>query len=377
MRVGLDARGLIGWQRLGGVGHYAYQLIRHLPQVDDRNEYRLIFNFVRSRHWETVRSVVTGQARARVCRFPPQCVAPLLDAGALPLEVLAGRVDVFHSPFFKAARLLAGKLVVTVHDLMHVRHPEFLPPEWVTALDGDMRRTLRWADLIIAVSEFTKRDMVEAFGFPDSRIRVIHHGVDAAFAPLADPREIERVRRKYGIPGRYVLSVGTLEPKKNHLRLIQAFLAAAVGGLADFSLVLAGGRRWAWPDLDRSLAGIPEAGRVILPGLVPASDLPALYSGASCFVLPSLFEGFGMPVLEAMACGTPVIASNVAALPEVCGDAALLVNPLLVDELAEALTAVLSQEDLRVTLRNRGLQRAKTFSWERTARETVAVYEGL
>lgn len=377
MRIGLDGRGLLGWQGLGGVGQYAYQLIRHLPQVDSRNEYRLVFNFVRSKHLETVRDVSASQATARICRIPSQWVTPLLDAGMMPLEALAGRVDVFHSPFFKAARPLVAKLVVTVHDLMHVRHPEFLPPDWVRTLEGDMRRTLRWADLIIAVSEFTKREIVEVFGFPEARIRVIHHGVDAAFAPMADPHEVERVRRKYGIPGRYVLSVGTLEPKKNHLRLVQAFVAAVGGSLADYALVLAGGRRWSWPDLDRYLEGIPEAPRVILPGFVPAPDLPALYSGATCFVLPSLFEGFGMPVLEAMACGTPVIASTAGALPEVVGGAGILVDPLDAEGLTEALRSVLSQDELQATLRSRGLDRVKPFSWERAARQTVAAYESL
>lgn len=377
MRIALDARGLLDWENLAGVGQYAYQLIRHLPQVDDRNEYRLVFIFFRSRHLATVRELCPNRAKARVCRIPGRFVTPLFNAGVLPLEVVAGRADIFHSPLTMGARLLAGRLIVTVHDLMHVHNPEFLPPGWVPGMTADMRSALRWADLIIAVSHFTMRDLIETFGFPESRIRVVHHGVDAAFAPLADTREIERVRVKYGIPGRYVLTVGTLEPKKNHLGLIQAFFRATDGPLADYSLVLAGGRRWAWPAVDRHLETISDAHRVILPGFVPASDLPALYNGATCFVLPSLFEGFGIPVVEAMACGTPVIASNVAALPEVVGGAGILVDPTNVSDLAEALRAVVLDERLQATLRRRGLERAKGFTWDRAARETVEVYESL
>ncbi len=379
MRIGLDARGLIRWREYGGVGQYAYQLIKRLPEMDVRNEYCLIFNFLRSRHLATVRGVSPARATARVCRIPPQWITPLLNAGVMPLEALAGQVDIFHSPFFKAARLRAGKLVVTVHDLMHIRHPEFLPPDWVALLAADMRRTLRWADLIIAVSEFTKNDIVETYGFPESRIRVVRHGVSPEVSPVNDPVGLERVKRTYGISGRYVLTVGTLEPKKNHLRLVEAFFLATGGELADYSLVLAGARRWDWRALDHYLAEFdaPSRARVVLPGFVPPSDLPALYRGATCVVLPSLFEGFGIPVLEAMACGVPVIASRIAALPEVVGDAGLLVNPLSVDALAEALATVLTRDEERATLRHRGLERIKGFTWERTVRETVAAYESL
>jgi glycosyltransferase involved in cell wall biosynthesis len=206
---------------------------------------------------------------------------------------------------------------------------------------------------------------------------VVPNAASARFAPCTDPVELWRVRTKYGIQGDYILSVGTLQPRKNLPRLIEAFIEARKRPGFDCRLVLVGKKGWG-PDEAKALpAGVLQRKDVIFTGYVEDEDLPALYSGSMAFAYPSLYEGFGLPVLEAMACGTPVLTSQVSSLPEVCGDAAVYVHPLRTEEICRALLALGSDKDLRKALQARGLLRAQKFSWRESARKTLAVYESV
>ena len=265
--------------------------------------------------------------------------------------------------------------MLTVHDLIFRRYPAHHKRLNRWYLNATMPLFCRRAGHIIAVSEQSKRDVIEAYGIPPEKITVIYEAADPRFCP--QPAEtVAAVRARYGLPERYLLFVGTIEPRKNLGRVLTAFERLHAEGLTD-ALVIVGKRGWLYDDFFARLEGSPAKQAVIFPGFVPDADLPAVYAGAQALAFPSEFEGFGLPVLEAMACGTPVVCSNTSSLPEVTGDAALLVDPLDVDALTEALRRVLSEPSLAADLRARGLAQAARFSWARAAEETLAVYRRL
>jgi glycosyltransferase involved in cell wall biosynthesis len=233
----------------------------------------------------------------------------------------------------------------------------------------------RRATHIIAVSEQSKRDVGDAYGIVPGKVTVIHEAADPRFRPQA-AEAVAAVRARYGLPGRYLLFVSTIEPRKNLPRLLEAFERVHAAGLTD-ALVIVGKRGWLYEDFFAALERSPVREAVLLPGFVPDVDLPAVYAGAQALAFPSLYEGFGLPVLEAMACGTPVVCSNTSSLPEVAGDAALLVDPGDTDAIAEALGCLLTDPGLSQELRARGLEQAGRFSWHRAACETLDVYRRL
>jgi glycosyltransferase involved in cell wall biosynthesis len=245
------------------------------------------------------------------------------------------------------------------------------------------RLAARSADRIFAVSGATRDDLTRVLRVPDEKVVVIHEAVGAEFAVRADELAVDGVIRRYGLRRPYCLFVGNLEPRKNLSRLIEAFglLRARAGwgaaGAPPPQLVLAGTRGWLYNGIFADVATRGGVADIVFTGYVPAADLPALYAGAACFVFPSLYEGFGLPVLEAMASGAPVVASRVGAIPEVAGDAALLVDARRPQELAEAIATVLTDRTLRDRLVIRGRARARQFTWETVARQTLAVYEDV
>jgi glycosyltransferase involved in cell wall biosynthesis len=283
-------------------------------------------------------------------------------------------VDLFHATEHLLPRFSSVRTVFTLHDLIFLFHPETHKPlnRWFLTLM--MPRFLRAADAVIAVSECTKRDAVRFYGIPEEKITVIYEGVNPRFRP-ASPETIAAVRARYGLPEHFILYVGTIEPRKNLTALLEAFhhLLAT----HDLRLVIVGKKGWLYEGFFRRLRELGLEDRVIFTGYVPDEDLPAIYSAADLFVFPSLYEGFGLPVLEAMACGTPVICSNTSSLPEVAGDAALLVDPTDVRALAGAMERALTDEHLRSELMAKGLERARWFTWEKAAAKTLEVYRGV
>ncbi|MFQ5811568.1 MAG: glycosyltransferase family 4 protein, partial [Anaerolineae bacterium] len=230
---------------------------------------------------------------------------------------------------------------------------------------------------LIADSSATKRDLIERYGIEPDKITVVYPGYDTlASRPVRDEKAIEAVKARYDVVGDYILFVGTLQPRKNLTRLIEAFSNLQYP-ISNIQLVIAGKRGWLYEKIFRRVEELNLEGTVLFPGYIAAEDLPALLYGARLFVFPSLYEGFGLPVLEALACGTPVVCSNASSLPEVAGDAALLVDPLDVEGLAAAMERVLGDEELRAELIERGFEQARKFSWERCARETLDVLESI
>lgn len=259
--------------------------------------------------------------------------------------------------------------VVTIHDLGYLHVPEAHPPGQRRMLDLTTRWSSRAASRIIAISHATKRDLVERYAVPEAKIAVVHHGISPIFRP-ASADAIAGVRAKYGLASPYAVAVGTVQPRKNYGRLAEAVQRVARAG-SPMTLVIAGKRGWLADDV---IASVERSGaNVRLLGFVPDADLPALYSGAVAACQISLYEGFGMPALEAMACGVPLIAANGSALPEVCGDAARFVDPLDVESIAEGMQAVMDDPRLRANLIERGMRRAARFTWRACAERTLAV----
>jgi len=266
-------------------------------------------------------------------------------------------------------------LVVTVLDVAVGRFPELFRPWHRTYGRLALRGVTRAARAVIAISHATKRDLVERLGVPEERITVVPNGVDPAYAPVpTDSDPALEVRRRYALPERFILTVGAIEPRKNLRRLFEALRrVAARPDARDVALIHAGPDGWLADDVPHAAHAIAN-GRVRFLGYVSAPDLAVLYGLAQCLAYPSLWEGFGLPVLEAMACGCPVLTSRVSALPELAGDAALLVEPTSVEEISDGLGRLWSDGSLRALLARRGIERARQFTWERTARETLAVY---
>jgi glycosyltransferase involved in cell wall biosynthesis len=230
----------------------------------------------------------------------------------------------------------------------------------------------------VADSQATRADLIREYQVSESKVHVVYLGRDESLAPVRDPQILEGARARYGIGPRYLLYVGTLQPRKNLDRVVEGFARlAATPGMHSVQLVLAGKRGWLYGTLFSQVARRGLEGRVLFPGYVDETDLAALYSGALGYVYPSLYEGFGIPVLEAQACGVPVMTSNNSSLPEVAGDAALLVDPTDVDAISEAMLQLATDDALRATLIERGFANVKRFSWEKCARETLEVLESV
>jgi glycosyltransferase involved in cell wall biosynthesis len=316
----------------------------------------------------------------------------------LPLGQYAWRLSVLASqlgrrPFYEQ-RLPPGDLyhatehllpylrrptVLTVHDLIFERYPQHHKWSNRLFLTVGMRLFVRAADRIIAVSQQTQRDLMELYRTPAAKIMVIYQGIDPSFQPAA-PARVQQVRTQYTLRDEagglrpYLLMVGTLEPRKNHVTAMQALARLKAAGLPH-CLLIAGGEGWLFAPIKAQVVALDLANDVRFTGYVPAADLPALYSGATAVLQPTLYEGFGFPVLEAMACGVPVVCSNVSSLPEAAGDAALLVPPTDAEALAAAVQRLINEPGSADRLRTQGLQRAALFRWERCSSETAAVYE--
>ncbi len=369
MRVGIDFTAAS--RERAGIGRYARELIRALARHDHSNAYALFVprdaqDELTNYSWPSNFSIKRGPLNERLfaamwhrARVP------------LPIETFTGAVDVFYSPDFLLPPTRAKRTVVTVHDLSYVRLPECFPTPLLKYLNAAVPRALVHANLILADAESTRRDLNEVYGVPLDKIRVLYSGVDPRFRPEVSGDSRSRVRELTG--GKpYLLSVSTIQPRKNYARLIQAFARLISNPrlfISNLQLVIAGGKGWMYEEVFETAQRLGIADRVLFPDFFLDDDLPALYAHATLFVYPSLYEGFGLPIAEAMACGTPVVTSNASSLPEVAGDAALYFDPHNVDEMADAVHRALIDDSLRADLRAKGLAQAKKFSWDKAARE--------
>lgn len=329
-------------------------------------------------------------------------VNPLLDCPSttsrarrgVPLKPLARRVHamrrnwrlkrslaaccdhVYHAPNYMLTPF-AGPSVSTVHDLSHINHPEFHPANRIAFFNKEFPRTLRQATHFITVSEFVRQEMIQLLGVAPERVTVVYNGVYRSYRPRSHA-ELGPVLEKYGLVGTpYLLVVATLEPRKNLERLLDAFDRLPARLRERHPLVLVGRRGWHNEELDRRLARFQARGQARHLGYIPEQELPLIYAGSHAFAFPSIYEGFGIPIIEAMASGVPVLTSDSSAMPEVAGGAALLTPPDDVEVMTSALERLLDDPQLRHDLATRGMERASLFSWQRCVEETVAVYRKI
>lgn len=360
MRIGIDISQLAFPGT--GVSVYTQNLIESLKKLDTENEFIFFFSSLRQK---------SPVPESKNFKFPPLFLEVLWNRlHVLPVERFIGKIDLFHTSDWLEPPAQCPK-VTTIHDLTVLKYPESFSKKGGHDIVENMKRKLeivkKESKLIIAVSESTKRDIVQLLGIPESRIRVIYEAANDIFNNKLTKDNLENVKEKYGIEGKYILAVGTREPRKNLQRVLEAH-DLLISKHPDIQLVIVG--KYGWGEDQSSI--INNQSSIKLLGYVPREDLPALYSGAEAFVYPSLYEGFGLPVLEAMASGCPVVTSNVSSLPEIAGDGAILVSPQKSDQIRDGIEEAIKN---RETLIAKGKKRARDFSWEKTAKETLNVYK--
>ena len=368
MRIGIDATALP--QQRTGVANYVFGLVRGLAAVDGDNSYVV---FAKPQHIAEL-GVDRPNFRFLPVEFPARGLRLAWEQVALPRHVRAERLDVLHSPHYTMPLRHAARSVVTFCDMTFILQPEVHQPIKRVFFPAMMRWSARHADRLITISESTRDDLLRLWDVDPDRTTAVPLAAGPEYRPGPADAAAAACARHGLQPGAYILYVGVLEPRKNVDRLIAAFgqAGARLGGL---DLVIAGRRGWMYDEIFAQVQALGLEKRVRFTGYVAQEDLPGLYGGARLFAYPSRYEGFGLPVLEAMGCGVPVVTTNVSSMPEVAGDACLLVSPDDVAGLADAMSRLVEQPALAAELGRRGQERAAAFTWERCARETRAVYE--
>jgi glycosyltransferase involved in cell wall biosynthesis len=383
VRIGIDYTAAL--RQGGGIGRHIRSLVQALARLDRQNEYIL---FAAGRHGpgqtpEVSETSGVSKFLAAHPNFRLKSV-PLSDRFfniiwqrlRLPLavETFTGPLDIFHAPDFVLPPLRRARGILTVHDLSFMRVPQYAEPALCAYLSRAVPRSVSRADHVLAVSQSTRRDLLELLAAAPDKITVVPNGVGEDFRRVTDREQLAGVQQRYGLPPRFILGLSTLEPRKNFAGLIRAFARLGAGGYGG-DLVIAGGRGWLYEPIFAEVERQKLSGRVHFPGFVVNADLPALYTLADLFAFPSFYEGFGLPVLEALACGTPVICADNSSLPEVAGEAALMVGAEETEALAAGMRRLLADEELRQQLAQRGLAQARKFTWQEAARNLLAVYQ--
>jgi len=371
MHIAIDALEA-GLENKVGMGNYADNLIRALAAIDSRNNYSLYVK----RPLQTEFTVERENFHYRQLNSP--LIRTFWTQCRIPMEVLLNRPDILHMPtgqkipFFHPC-----KTVVTIFDLAYLNFPDYFQKSVKWRLQKFSEHALRNADKIIAISESTKKDILWAYDINEKLIEVVYFGVEDKFRPLKSKLEINEIKKKLDIRFPYILFAGVLQPRKNIPRLIRAFKKIIESYNQDLQLVIAGNKGWMYEQIFQTVKQCNIGERVVFTGYVQKQELIYLMNGAEIFVLPSLYEGFGMPILEAMACGTAVVCSNTSSMPEVAGNAAVLCDPYSEEDIAKSIIQLLANEQLRRKLIARGLERAKGFSWGKSAKQTLNIYESL
>ena len=361
-----------------GIGRYCLNLMSEIQKIRDVESH-----YFYTGHWsdELLRHAPTRvtpvqKIKRTVGRLVPNLAYEIqqrwrrrLFLGALSPSAQA----VYHEPTFLAFKT-SLPTVITVHDLSILRYPETHPRYRVAFMSKRIGKSIQRADCVITDSEYIRQELLAEFNLPPEKVVSVLLAAGTGFSPVASDT-LASVLARFGLqPGKYLLAVGTLEPRKNLITAIQAYVQLPEAVRREIPFVVAGMQGWRTQGLDREVAALIDKGQIRRLGFVADEVLPALYSGARVFVYPSLYEGFGLPALEAMACGTPAVVSNRSSLPEVVGDAGLQVDALDVAGLAQAMCQILENDELHALLRQRGIERARGFSWQRCAEQTLAVY---
>lgn len=352
-----------------GIGRYIQNLLLNLPAVDPSTSYEAVLG-ERRIHLDDRPNFKSRKARWNIPIYS------LREQVLLSSEMMSSSPDVLHYPSFNMPVFNSRPVVVTIHDLIYYLYPAACPNRLAYIYARFMfRKVVGAATRIITVSEYSKNDIVKHLGVAPEKITVVYNGVSDVYKPITDSSVIDAVLRKHGITGEYIFYVGSHHPRKNLKRLIHAY--AELRNRDRSLLVLTGEIEERRKDLYRTVDELGLNGRVLFIGRVGEQDLPALYSMAKVFVLPSFYEGFGLPLVEAFACGAPVVTSNVTSLPEVAGDAALIIDPVDTNALTKAIDSILESKDLCDDLREKGFKRAAMFNWADAAAKTHGVYKSV
>lgn len=382
MKIGIDCRTILNPEKgeQAGVGYYTYSLVKNLLKIDKKNQYVLFFD------WRVKDTAEFKQKNVEVKHLPfsqykkylPLAYSHMLVSAVL----LSEKLDLFHGPANVVPITYPGKCVVTIHDLAIYKHPSWFPRGQAFSRRFLVPKSVKKAKGIIAVSGATKKDLIKKFKAPAGKISVVYEGVTSAVgksrARSGKNINKEGILKKYKIADKYVLFVGTLDPRKNIPQLLRAFnslFQKKAKKLEGIELVIAGAKGFQYEEVFEAIKSLKFGYKVRYLNYVPHDDKAALMKNASCFVFPTLYEGFGLPVLEAMSLGVPVITSKISSIPEITGSAAVLVNPESTTEIAAALKKVLGNKKLREKMGQAGQKQAAKFSWEKSAKQTLKVYQ--
>lgn len=373
MKIGIDIRTLSF--RRGGISQYTYHLLKNILALDSDNTYYL-FNYIRSPYdWDHFR----GNAREILLRSPQRGLFKTVWENAIvPMAIRKFRIDLWFSPDFTLPRLLRTRSVITVHDLIFEEFHDIRKSKDAALLSKRVEDSVRRASKIIAISDFTRKKILNRYGVPAEKVILVPQAADKRFHRITDQTAIEGVLRRYGIDSKFLLFVGEISERKNLVRLLNAYyLLHQRNKTGDRKLILVGKKTSDTARILREVNDLSLESRVLFTGYVPDEDLPFIYNGADLFVFPSLYEGFGMPPLEAMRCQVPVVASSATSIPEVVGTGALLFDPYNVDDIAGKIEQVLDQKIDTGALLRAASKQADQFTWERSARKTIALFEKL
>lgn len=371
MKIGIDGRAA-AWYRGTGIGTYTYQLISNLNKVDKDNDY-LIFlpdnsdgsslkdlsdNF----HIKTVKADINDN---------------FWDEVSIPNYLDNCKMDIYHVPQngVGLSKNLDCNKIITLHDIIPLKMPETVSDRYLKIFNDELPKLLNYCQGIITVSNYSKNDIAKEFNFPENKIFVTSLAAEDIYVPLCKCETKKIINKKYGIDSNFILYVGGLSPRKNIIGLIEAYSKLDNSLKEENNLVIIGKKGLSYPKYKKRAEELNISDKVIFTDFIPLNDLPLFYNACEVLVYPSFYEGFGLPPLEAMACGTPVIASNVTSIPEVCTDAALLINPYDIDELSLSIEKVLTDNLLMLTMMNKGLVRSMDFSWKNTALNTLKAYK--
>jgi len=376
MRIGFNSEKIL--QRTTGVGCYAYNLIKHLLAQDKENRYFLFFhsdtNNCSEANWMEgdnveIDSVFSEDSNVRRIIWEQLTLPKLANEKGL---------DIFH--YVDHSLSIISKpvpTVITVHDLAFFRHPEAYTMSRRVYKSLISRPSIRRANKIITVSEYTKQEVLELTGVDPGKVHVVHNGINDEFRLIQDREPVDRFIREHSLPPRYILFVGTLQPRKNVVGLIKSYALLMERKAVPHHLVICGEKGWIFDEIFMEVERSRLNDRVRFIESIPHEHLPYLYNGAELFVYPSLFEGFGLPLLEAMRCGVPVVASSTTSMPEVVGDAGVLIDPNDVEGFAQSMEEILCDGELAADLARRGLERSREFSWDKCARQTLDIYRSM